>query len=296
MIEKFISHLVVEKRYSKHTVLSYKNDILQFESYLKIQYELDTFKDVSFGIARSWLSTLVDDRYAVSTVNRKLSSLKSFYKYLKQQGVIQVNPFAPLNSIKKSVRLPSSVEEKNMLRLFDVLPKNNFSTYRDYLLLKFIYSTGVRRSEVIELLEKDIQIGQNEILITGKGNKQRYVYVSDDLMSELQEYFALKQSEFLGVDGDLGYLFVTDKAKKMYPNFVYRKVKEKLGALSTSKNRSPHVLRHSFATHLLQNGADLIAIKELLGHGSLQATQVYTHVNLKDLKKIYKESHPSQES
>lgn len=296
MIEKFISHLVVEKRYSKHTVLSYKNDILQFESYLKIQYELDTFKDVSFGIARSWLSTLVDDRYAVSTVNRKLSSLKSFYKYLKQQGVIQVNPFAPLNSIKKSVRLLSSVEEKNMLRLFDVLPKNNFSTYRDYLLLKFIYSTGVRRSEVIELLEKDIQIGQNEILITGKGNKQRYVYVSDDLMSELQEYFALKQSEFLGVDGDLDYLFVTDKAKKMYPNFVYRKVKEKLGALSTSKNRSPHVLRHSFATHLLQNGADLIAIKELLGHGSLQATQVYTHVNLKDLKKIYKESHPSQES
>lgn len=294
MVNQFIAYLAQEKRYSKHTLTSYQKDIQQFESYLRVQYELESFLAANQTYARAWLSYLVEKKLAVSSINRKLSSLKSFYKYLKQENHVEVNPFVALHSIKKPARLPTTVEEKQLIHLLDLLPKHNFASFRDYLLLKFIYLTGVRRSELISLKQNDFLTNSNEILISGKGNKQRFIFIDDNLMAEIREYIALKSNEFL--EEDIEYLFVTDGAKQMYPNFVYRKVKQILSLISTNEKRSPHVLRHSFATHLLQNGADLMSIKELLGHDSLQSTQVYTHVNIKDLKKIYKKAHPSQES
>lgn len=298
MLNQFVSYLVHEKRYSSHTVQSYKKDIEQFENYLQKQYEVNSLIEANQNFARAWVSHLVQSGSAVSTINRKLSSLKAFYKFLRQKDLILVNPFIAIHSIKKSSRLPVSVDEKKILHLLNLLPKESFSSFRDYILLKFIYFTGIRRSEIISLKEIDFEQtapGElTEVRIRGKGNKQRFIFISGEFMVEIQNYIQLKTAEFQ--EGDLEYLFVTDKGAKMYPNFVYRTVKKILSLISTNEKKNPHVLRHSFATHLLQNGANLMSIKELLGHDSLQSTQVYTHVNIKDLKKIYKESHPSQES
>lgn len=286
---QFLNFLTNEKRFSPNTILAYANDLKRFSTYLSSQYEMDIDEAESTQV-RSWLASLRDRGITPRTINRKLSTLKSFYNFLVRNKQLPVNPCAAIPSLKVEQHLPEVIEKNKIKRLLENLPKESFSQLRDYLIIHLLYATGMRRAELIALQPKDIDFDNKEIKITGKGKKVRYVPVTKQLLVEIEEYLQLQQAEFTNPDQQL---LVTDKGKKMYGRFVYNCVNRILSMATTQLYKGPHAIRHSFATHLLNNGADLISIKELLGHADLQATQVYTHTNIEELKKIYKKSHPS---
>lgn len=289
-IERFIKYLQFEKRFSPHTVTAYQKDLQQFSEFLKLG-ELD-FVTAGHTHIRSWLVELLDQGADATTINRKASSLRTFYRFLLQQQVLDKNPMLQVQSLKTSKRLPVVMEEQKMDALLDCQTafKSGFAGLRDRLVLEILYDTGIRSSELVNLKETDVDFFNQQLKVLGKRNKERIIPINKTLMKRIDEYLLTKKST--GFDNKSSALIVTNEGKSAYPKFIYRIVKSYLSKISTSDKRSPHVLRHTFATSLLNHGAELNAIKELLGHASLAATQVYTHNSVERLKTIYKQAHP----
>ncbi len=289
--DKFLDYLLQVKRYSSRTIISYRTDIGQFETFLKERYSMDYIQAADSLMVRTWLAELIDGGSSRNTFNRKLSALRSFYKYLFSTGIIKANPIEKISAVKKVRRLPVYVEEESLETMLDPGNfDNTFGGLRDRFMLELFYSTGMRLSELMELKDADIDVEKRQIRISGKGKKQRIVPMLDDLMRLYQEYSETKRKEFGDVPCE--WIFVTNKGAKLYPGFIYRRVNYHLSRVSTKTRKSPHVMRHSFATHMLNRGADLNAIKELLGHSNLSATQVYTHNTVEKIKQVYKQAHP----
>jgi integrase/recombinase XerC len=291
MLTQFINYLQYEKRYSPHTCLSYQTDLEQFIGYLQLQYELEDLLKVQTMHIRSWVVSLLQAKITASSIHRKASSLKSFYKFLRQRGHIVHNPLTGVILPKKGERLPVFVEEQKIEQLFERITfPEGFEGMRDYLMLDLLYTTGMRRSELISMKWSDIDRSNHCFRIFGKGGKMRIVPILPHIEKALDKYKAMLKELFPELE--LNSLILTDRGEEIYPKFVYNKVRQYLSTVTTAKKRSPHVLRHSFATHLSNNGAELNAIKDLLGHSSLASTQVYTHTSIENLKKVYEKAHP----
>ena len=289
MKERFLAYIQYEKRYSPNTVIAYQTDLDQFYDYLLLQYNITDIAGVSHPVIRSWLVHLMEHQVGPRSVNRKLTTLKSFYKFLLREGVLEENPMRKVTSLKISQRLPVFVEKDKMESLFDHIEfEEGFPGLRNKLILEMFYATGMRLSELVNLKETDIDFHHDTLKVLGKRNKERLIPFSKQFESQLKAYLVEKQNSF----GDNNDLFLTDGGCRIYPKLVYRIVTRYLGTVTTMEKKSPHVLRHTFATHLLNNGAELNAVKELLGHASLSATQVYTHNTIDKLKRIYKQAHP----
>jgi integrase/recombinase XerC len=287
LIKNFLDYLIIEKRYSVHTTISYRNDLNQFDLYLSEFYSGIEFHKVEMIHVRSYMVHLLEAKLAKSTVARKVSTIKSLYKFLKKEQLISSSPVQLLETPKLDSRLPVFLKEEEVVNLFEEFKfKNSFSGKRDKMILYFFYQTGIRLSELIGL--KDIDVRNGELKVLGKRNKERIIPLSNNIQPLIDQYLNLKVE--LGFKKK--YFFVTDKGNKLYEKFVYRKVNHYISIVSSKQKKSPHILRHTFATHMLNNGADLNSIKEILGHENLSATQVYTHNSFQKLKSIHKQSHP----
>jgi integrase/recombinase XerC len=285
----FLDYLRVEKRYSGHTLIAYETDLQQFEKYLQDTYEVHSLGEVRPSFVRSWLVKLMEEGLSARSVNRKITALKSFYKYAMRKGILSSNPMLKVSSPKSSKRLPEYVEAEKLDLLLDHTEfPDTLDGKRDHLIIELFYGTGIRLSELLGLRTEDIQFSKHQIRVTGKRNKQRIIPLFAELENRIKAY--LEEIRSKGVSGN--HLFVFDDGKPLYPMYVYRLVNRYLSMVSTRKKKSPHVLRHSFATEMLNKGADLNAIKELLGHANLSATQVYTHNTIEKLKKVYSNAHP----
>ncbi len=289
--DRFLDYLTRVKRYATHTVNAYRVDLKQFEIYLARTFGVQEYPQADVALIRSWLASLSKEKVAKRTFNRKVSCLRSFFHYLEKEGVIDKNPMWRIKSFRPEERLPVFLEEDKVHDLFqegDFEP--GFRGLRDLLMLEVFYTTGIRLSELINLQHRHVDAGSRQVRIAGKGNKQRIIPLLTRVLDLYQAYRDEKATLFGTTPGD--YLFVTDKGKQLYPVWVHRKVQKHMAMVSTKTRKSPHVLRHSFATHMLNRGADLNAIKELLGHASLSATQVYTHNSIEKIKRVYKQAHP----
>lgn len=287
--ERFIAYIRFEKRYSPHTVIAYSGDLDQFFSYLLCQYNEHDICKVDSSMIRSWMVYLMEHKISARSINRKLTTLKSFCRFLIREGVLETNPLLKITSPKTSKRLPVFMEREKMDLLLDSDTwAEGYSGMRDKLIIEMFYSTGMRLSELVNLNVSDIDFHKSTIKVLGKRNKERLIPFSKKFEGLIQEYLTLKDREF----GSLPELFHTNKGKKIYSKRVYLIVTGHLGKVTTLNKKSPHVLRHTFATHLLNNGAELNAVKELLGHANLSATQIYTHNTIDNLKRIYKQAHP----
>ncbi len=289
-VEDFLRFLRFEKRYSKLTLEAYHTDLEQFTTYIQTTYPGTPLLELHHSQIRSWLAELKLNKCSARTINRKLSSLNSFYKYYFRQGAIQGNPLKALHAQKLPERLPVFLKEnETQVLLNNTTFDESFVGLTEQLICELLYSTGMRRMELCNLKEKDIEWGLGQIRILGKGNKERLVPVSQELLTLITNYINVKhgQEKF-----NAEYLLNTDSGEKVYEMMVYRTVKKYMSEVTTLGKKSPHVLRHTFATHLLNNGANIQAIKDLLGHSSLAATQIYTHNNIEQLKELHKKIHP----
>jgi len=286
-----LQYLQYEKRYAAHTITSYTTDLEQYGDYLKNKLNNIPELTVNLKHIRSWLVHLMQQKKAASTIARKLSTVKAYYKYLQQQQLIQNNPTHALVAPKLGFKLPTFIEANKLEQLFNhVQFDNNFSGFRDQLVLHLLYATGMRRAELIQLQLAHIDYAQQLIRVTGKGNKQRNIPIGQHTIKLIKNYIRIRNHTFNL--NNTTHLLLTNKGNMLYPNAVYRLVKKYLSLVSTHKKRSPHVLRHSFATHLLNNGSDLNAVKSLLGHSSLASTQVYTHNSIEKIIQSYQNAHP----
>lgn len=290
-MEEFLDFLRYEKRFSPHTVVSYQTDLTQFASFLKQEYELDDPRQATHSLIRGWIVQLMSQDLDPRTVNRKVACLRSFFKFLLRTHQVEANPMLRVKAPKMARKLPEFVPEEALNRLLNNFEfEDNFGGVRDQLILETLYGTGIRLSELLGIAEADLDLAGRTVRVTGKGNKQRLVPLNPSLLLVLERYRAARQVEF-GPQG--GVLLRTDKGAPLYEKLVYRTVKRYLSQISTSAaHQHPHSLRHAFATHLLGKGADLNAIKELLGHASLAATQVYTHLSVDRLKSVFDQAHP----
>ena len=289
-IQSFLSYIEYERRYSKHTIESYRNDLEQFGLYLKSEYQKEDMELASHLEIRSWIVQMMEKEITPRSINRKLSTLKSFFKFLMRKGVVKKSPLAKVLAPKTSKRLPVFVEKSGIERLLtDTEFPEGFEGARDKMILDLFYGTGMRRSELNNLKESDIDSYNAQIKVLGKGNKERIIPIQPQLRTALKEYVDLKNQS---IASPSNYLFVNREGKLLNPSNIYQIVKKYLNLITTIDKKSPHVLRHTFATHLMNNGADINAVKELLGHASLAATQVYTHNTIDKLKNIYKQAHP----
>jgi integrase/recombinase XerC len=288
MLNNFEQYLTKEKRYSEHTCLAYIKDIEQFCEFAGIEaYGSNDWKEVSQSLARSWVASLLKSKITAKSVNRKLSSNRTFFKYLMTRGVVAVNPFASVHGPKVAKRLPEFVQKNEIsVEKIDALFSDDNFGFRDRIMFEILYQTGIRLSELINLKESDLSA--NTIRVIGKRNKERVVAISNELHADLMELIGLKK--VLGVEHD--FLFFTDSLKKMYPKFVYRKINYYLSQVTGMNQKSPHIMRHTFATHLLNEGVSIEILKEILGHANLAATQVYTHNSFEQINSIYKSAHP----
>lgn len=295
-IQQFINYLNYEKHFSAHTIRGYQNDLAQFSTFITQQFEIDSPTVISHQHIRTWLVDLMNNNIEPRSVARKLSALRSYFKYLLKEEIVTNNPVAKVQAPKVAKKLPSFVEEQNLSLLFDqkinhseeAIFSNDFEGQRNRLVLLLFYTCGVRLSELIELKTTDFDSYRQTIKVLGKRNKERIIPITKELNLEIQKYLILKAQEGLNNE----QLFALSSNNKMYPKAVYNIVNRFLSMVTTIDKKSPHVLRHTFATHLLNKGADLNAIKELLGHASLAATQVYTHNSIERLKNIHKTRHP----
>lgn len=283
---KFISYLSSEKRFSQNTITSYSNDINQFYLFLFKEYEItNQITEVSFQIVRSWIANLLETGVAARSVNRKISTLKTFFKFLIREGIIIDSPMLKVIPPKSSKSLPLFIKESEIQNLLnEVSFDKGFIGQRDKLIIDLFYVTGIRLSELIDIQIIDIEFYKKTIKVLGKRNKERIIPLSEVIIKTLKIFI----NEYKLKD----FLFTDIKGNKVYPKLVYRVVKKYIGMISSINKRSPHILRHTFATHMLNNGADINAIKDLLGHANLSATQVYTHNTVEKLKSIYKQAHP----
>jgi len=284
-LKEFINYIQSEKRYSDYTITSYKVDLNQFFNYLIEEYKIDNPENVTFKIVRNWISYLLESGLKPRSVNRKISSLKSYFKFLVISNYSDSNPTLKITSPKTSKRLPVFLEKEKINSLLDAKYfDKNFIGYRDKLIIELFYFTGIRLSELLNISIKDIDFNNSQIKVLGKRNKERLIPLTYTLILELKNYINKHNLN--------SYLFVDENNNKLYSKKVYRIVNKYISKVSSLKKRSPHVLRHSFATHMLNNGADINAIKEILGHSNLSATQIYTHNSIKKLKNVHKQAHP----
>ena len=289
--DDFLDYLESEKRYSPHTLDAYRRDLHQFADYLEVFYTDLPTEEVSHQTIRSWMALLMEEGLSARSVNRKISTLRSYYKYLQLHDLISVNPMTKVTGPKMNKKLPVFVEQKSMDKLFSSdLFEDNFSGLRDQIMILLFYETGVRLSELINLETSNVNFSQNQIKVLGKRNKERIIPVLPATTSLIRDYLKLKEALQMPVNHEV--LLVSDAGQKLNQKLVYGKVNFYLSQVTTLKKKSPHVLRHTFATHMLNNGAKLNSIKELLGHASLAATQVYTHNTIEQLKNIHKQTHP----
>jgi integrase/recombinase XerC len=292
-ITTFRNYLQYEKRFSSHTVQAYVADVGQCGEYLSSTFDIDKPVDVRHTHIRSWMVDMMENGTTPRSVNRKLSSLRSYYRFLRKAGHIDNNPFAKITGPRTGKRLPEVVEEQAMKTLIeDIEYPEGFEGTRDRLIIELLYMGGLRRSELIGLNCRDIDFARTTLLIRGKGGKERLIPFSQVLSARLKEYLVIREAWLGDGQGEMDALIMTDKKNRPYPKYIYNKVKHYLGMITQSEKRGPHVLRHTFATHLAEGGADINAIKELLGHSSLAATQIYTRNSIKRLKESYDKAHP----
>jgi integrase/recombinase XerC len=289
--ESFLQYLQIEKRYSMHTVRSYLNDLDQFYAFLLSEGLPDDPVAVTSHEIRAWIVNMLDNGYSTVSVHRKISCLRVFYRYLRKECVIKGDPLEKVVLPKRKKVLPVFIEEAAIANLLD---HNNFGDgfagIRDRTIIELLYMTGMRRAELIGLRDNDLDLDEGSLKVTGKRNKQRIIPLTKPVVNCLKEYIKVRNESVVTLNN--GWLFVTDKGNKLYDKYVYNTVNSYLAMVTTIEKKSPHILRHSFATHMLNRGADLNSIKELLGHANLSATQIYTHNTFEKLKKVYKQAHP----
>ena len=299
ILSSFIDYLKFEKRYSQHTIRAYEDDLVQFFDFLEVRLGITVPGEIESSFIRSWLASLKETGNSSRTIARKISSLKTFFRFQVRQGLLAKTPMSKVTSPKLNKRLPMFVREEDIARLLNEktvagrqqLFSEGFKGSTEKLAFTLLYTTGLRSSELINLKESQVNESYKTIRVLGKGNKERVLPVHASVLEEIKSYIEEKKKEFEAPDRT--FLLVTEKGKKLYPKWMYlaiRRVLDKSG--TTIEKKSPHILRHSFATHLTNNGADLNAVKELLGHASLAATQVYTHNTIEKLKDVYRKAHP----
>lgn len=289
LINSFLDYLSLEKKYSKHTIIAYKTDLTAFNEFCLSEFELDDLLEVKYPLIRSWIVSLVNSDVSNNSINRKISSLKSFYKFLQKTGQLDSNPLAKHRAlkIKKKVQVPFTVKEVNAV-ISSLEHDNSFEILRNKLLVELLYSTGIRRAELINIKLQDINSTNNTIKVLGKRNKERYVPILPSVLISIKKYLQERNKEGFVSE----YLLITSKGNKLYETLVYRIINSYFSEVSSKVKKSPHILRHSFATHLLNEGADLNSVKELLGHTSLASTQIYASNSLEVIKKVYNNAHP----
>ncbi|EIA08865.1 integrase, site-specific recombinase [Flavobacterium frigoris PS1] len=286
-----MGYLKSEKKYSPHTINAYLNDIINFQSFNKINFEQDNIEQVNYNQIRTWIVFLVDGGISNVSVNRKIASLKAFYKFLLKIKQIDVNPLLKHKALKISKKLQTPFSEKEVAEVFVRMQEAyGFEEVRNKLIIDLFYTTGIRRTELIHLKAADVDLSKNTIKVLGKRNKERIL----PLLPVIKEQFLLYIGEQSSLEciRDIEFLFLSKKGVKLNDSFVYRLINSYFSTVSEKVKKSPHILRHTFATHLLNNGADLNSVKELLGHSSLASTQIYTHSSLSELKKVYEDAHP----
>lgn len=289
-IPQFLEYLQLEKRYSDHTLTAYQNDLGTFSEYILQEFDQDEIQSIHYSQIRSWIVKLVENGISNRSINRKISSLKSYYKFLQKTKQLEISPLAKHQALKtsKKIQVPfSEIEVENALFGFEC---ETYEDFRNKLIIELFYSTGIRRMELIEIKLQDIDTGNKLLKVKGKRNKERYIPLLNSVMETLQLYLEARKHIQKGHLEE--YLFLTSRGVKIYETLVYRIINNYFSSVSSKVKKSPHILRHSFATHLLNQGANLNAIKELLGHSSLAATQVYTHNSISELSKVYKNAHP----
>jgi len=283
---KFITYLTSEKRFSEHTIKSYTTDLKQFTSFLSSEFQIiDEINEISFQIIRTWIASLLEKGINPRSVNRKISTLKTYFKFLIREGELIENPMTKVVAPKSKTRLPVFIEEDQIASLLnEVQFESGFIGQRNKLIIELFYVTGVRLSELINIKISDVNLINKSIKVLGKRNKERIIPITSNMTNAI--------NIFIESDKKNTYLFTDSEGKKLYTKLVYRTVNKYIGKISSVNKKSPHILRHTFATHMLNNGADINAIKELLGHANLSATQVYTHNTIEKLKTVYKQAHP----
>ena len=289
--ESFLQYLQIEKRYSPHTVRSYLNDLDQFYSFLSEQDLSNDPVEVTSHDIRAWIVSMLENNYSTVSVHRKISCLRVFYRYLRKDGIIKSDPLEKVVLPKRKKTLPVFVEEAAMNKLLDDFSfGEGFAGIRNRTIIEMLYLTGIRRSELIGLRNHDVDLSEGSMKVTGKRNKQRIIPLVKPFVKRLEEYLEVRDLNVTPVVNE--WFFISDKGNKLYDKYVYNIVNSYLAMVTTIEKKSPHILRHTFATHMLNRGADLNSIKELLGHANLSATQIYTHNTFEKLKKIYKQAHP----
>jgi integrase/recombinase XerC len=289
IISFFLKYIKYEKRSSDHTTTAYGTDMKQFADYLVRNYDFHHPELADFQMIRSWIVAMVEMQVENRSVNRKIATLRTFYKFLLLKKVIEKDPMIKISALKTQKNIPEFVREKELDNLLDDVEfPDDFAGVRDKLILELLYGTGMRLSEMIDLKERDIDFYSRTVKVLGKRNKERIIPINQPLVKLIQDYQNYKNSEGLAHE----YLIVSEKGNQAYPVMIQRITKKYLSLVTTLAKKSPHILRHSYATHLLNNGAELTAIKDLLGHTSLSATQVYTHNSMEKIKKIYQQAHP----
>jgi integrase/recombinase XerC len=295
--DKYIDYLRFEKRYSAHTILAYHTDLDDFTTFLTLQYSVSDLLQADHNLIRSWLISLIDRKISTRSVNRKLSTLKSFYRYCQKQGLLKVNPMLKVVAPRISKQLPVFLTHDNLDKLLNKVEfALGYEGCRDKMIITLFYATGIRRAELVQIKLSDLNLDSGTLKVLGKRNKERIVPLGENVITMLNEYLIIR-SAFLtenvnALQNNTHTLFVTSKGLAVYPKLIYNIVHKYLSLIASNSKLSPHVLRHTFATHMLDDGADLNAIKEILGHSSLAATQVYTHNTIEKLKSIYKQAHP----
>lgn len=292
MIPAFIEYVSLEKNYSQHTVTAYRNDLLSFSDFCESSYAQNEIVTVQYPQIRSWIVSMVDQGISNRSINRKVSTLKSYYKFLQKTKQIDINPLTKHKSLKVAKRVQNPFSESEISQVVQLLAeKNDFESVRNKLIVELFYSTGIRRSELINIRLESVHQSEKLIKVLGKRNKERFVPILPSVIKTLTAYLILRKELTTTPD----FLFITTKGNKIYETLVYRVINSYFSEVSSKDKKSPHLLRHSFATHLLNEGADLNSVKELLGHASLASTQVYTHNSIAEMKKVYNQAHPRSE-
>jgi integrase/recombinase XerC len=288
--ERFFEYLELEKKNSTHTITAYKADLLAFSGFIMTTYGQQDLKEVNYSQVRSWIVQLVEEGLSNNSINRKISSLKAYYRFLQKTKQLEVSPLAKHRALKTNRKLQVPFSEAEVDTALLKIPAEGFEEVRNKLMVELFYSTGIRRSELIGIKLQDVDLSSGILKVKGKGNKERFIPLLSTVIASVKEYL----EERKGVENDIseGYFFLTAAGVKMYDSLVYRTINNYFRGISSKLKKSPHILRHSFATHLLNQGAHLNAVKELLGHSSLAATQVYTHNSMAELNKVYQNAHP----